>query len=198
MRKKKTASKKIKLFALIAMGSAIGLLSPSKVTPVEATRVTSSHIGTFEGSTTFTTSSRNGINPGLFIEVMDDEGHLTQYESEDGVITIPNTQEGAYITQAKLLGKTKYVDEDTGEVLDAWEEGRNLRLASSENPTLTTTGKNLFDGTVKRGYVNDAGVIVPSADDWVYTSMMSVEKDKTYVLSVTPPFQGATGRHAYL
>ena len=102
------------------------------------------HIGTFEGSTTFTTSSSNGINPGLFIEVRDADGNFKQYTSEDGVITVPNTKEGAYVTQAKLLGKTKYVDQDTGEILDEWEEGRNLKLESSKMPVLTTSNE---DGT---------------------------------------------------
>ena len=102
------------------------------------------HIGTFEGSTTFTTSSSNGINPGLFIEVRDADGNFKQYTSEDGVITVPNTKEGAYVTQAKFLGKTKYVDQDTGEVLDEWEEGRNLKLESVKMPVLTTNGSNLI------------------------------------------------------
>lgn len=58
------------------------------------------HIGTFEGSTTFTTSSSNGIHPGLFLEVRDADGELKQYTSEDGVIIVPNTKEGAYVTKA--------------------------------------------------------------------------------------------------
>lgn len=146
MRKKKTTSKKMKLLGLMVVGSTICLLNPSKMDSVEAARVTGSHIGTFNGSTTFTTTSRNGINPGLFIEVMDDDGNLTQYESEEGIITIPDTKEGAYVTQAKLLGKTKYVDEDTGEILDQFEEGRNLKLESSESPGLNGSNLlNIFD-----------------------------------------------------
>lgn len=115
-------------------------------TPIEASQGLGgpTHIGTFEGSTTFATSSSNGINPGLFLEVMDDEGNLTQYESEEGVITIPETKEGAYVTQAKLLGKTMYRDQDTGELLDTWEEGRNLQLESVKMPVLTTSNE---DGT---------------------------------------------------
>ena len=123
--------------------STICLINEAPSTIVEATKGVS-HIGTFNGSTTFRTSSSNGINPGLFIEVMDGYGRLTQYESGDGVITIPDTKEGAYVTQAKLLGKTKYRDLDTNEILDSWEEGRNLELVSVENPKLKTIGKNLF------------------------------------------------------
>lgn len=113
-----------------------------------------SHIGTFEGSTTFTTSSSNGIHPGLFLEVRDADGDLKQYTSEDGVITVPNTKEGAYVTKAKLLGKTKYRDQDTGELLDEWEAGRNLKLESVENPALKTTGKNLLAPRTKNQAYN--------------------------------------------
>lgn len=160
-----------------------------KTQTTEAIQSVATHIGTFNGSTTFTTSSRNGINPGLFIEVMDDEGNLTQYESEDGVITIPNTQEGAYITQAKLLGKTKYVDEDTGEVLNAWEEGRNLKLESSENPILTAMGKNFFylgEDDLK-GYIYDASnntfTSFPDGRKWIDTPSMELPGPQTYTIS---------------
>lgn len=165
--KKKDARWKTRLFwGLVIMSSVVCLLNPSKTKTTEAIQSVATHIGTFEGSTTFTTSSRNGINPGLFIEVMDEKGNLTQYESEEGVITIPGTQEGAYVTQAKLLGKTKYIDQDSGAVLDEWEEGRKLELVSVENPKLITTGANLFDKSkAVLGYIygdsgefNQAGV----------------------------------------
>ena len=138
--------KKIKVWGLGMIIMSTYLLGYS-LSPLAATNTAGkSHIGTFEGSTTFRTSSSNGINPGLFLEVRDADGNFKQYTSEDGVITVPNTKEGAYVAQAKLLGKTKYVDQDTGEILDNWEEGRNLELVSVENPGLSTTGKNLFDG----------------------------------------------------
>ena len=59
--------------------STICLMNESPSTVVEAAKG-ASHIGTFNGSTTFRTSSSNGVNPGLFIEVMDEYGRLTQYE----------------------------------------------------------------------------------------------------------------------
>ena len=156
MRNKNRPLKKITFFGLTIIGCLVGICSPSQTETTEAIRTMGSYVGTFEGSTTFATSSSNGINPGLLIEVIDDEGNLTQYESEEGVITIPNTKEGAYVTQAKFLGKTKYRDQDTGELLETWEEGRNLRLESVENPVLTTTGKNLFDlnGNINEKYNN--------------------------------------------
>lgn len=139
--------KKIRHWGLMVLGCVIGILNPMGSENIEASKGLGgpSHIGTFEGSTTFTTSSSNGINPGLYLEVIDEYGNYTEYASEEGVITLPNTQEGAYITQAKLLGKTKYRDQDTGELLDQWEAGRNLKLESVEGPGLKTTGKNLFD-----------------------------------------------------
>ena len=139
--------KRAKLYwGMAFVGSLLGVLSSNPL-EIEAANGLGgpSHIGTFEGSTTFMTSSSNGINPGLYLEVMDEYGNYHEYTSEDGVITIPNTQEGAYVTQAKLLGKTKYVDQDTGELLDQWEEGRNLKLESVEKPALTTIGKNVWD-----------------------------------------------------
>lgn len=192
MRKKKAATKKIKLLGLVAISGAICLLNPSKANPVEAVKVGGSHIGTFEGSTTFTTTSQNGVNPGLFIEVMDGDGNLTQYESEEGMITIPDTKEGAYVTQAKLLGKTKYVDEDTGEVLDRFEEGRNLKLVSSESPGLTTKNKQTFIDfkEVSRG---EGDIVVESSSDgrevtittprWIPISyMLNYEENQSYTI----------------
>ena len=46
---------------------------------------------------------------------------------------------------AILKGSTKYRDIDTDEVLETFEEGRNLELVSVQMPVLTTVGKNLFD-----------------------------------------------------
>lgn len=46
---------------------------------------------------------------------------------------------------AILKGCTGYRDIDTGEILETFEEGRNLELVSVRMPVLTTVGKNLFD-----------------------------------------------------
>ena len=45
---------------------------------------------------------------------------------------------------AIFKGVTKYHDKDTGEFLEAFEEGRNLELVSVQNPSLTTSNE---DGT---------------------------------------------------
>ena len=178
--------KTFKLWGVGATISLVCLLASSLVSEAGTLTAGKMHIGTFEGSTTFTTSSSNGINPGLFIEVRDADGNLKQYESEDGVITVENTKEGAYVTQAKLLGKTKYVDQDTGEVLDEWEEGRNLTLESVQTPVLTTTGKNLFDGELLDGYFsNDISTI--GGDKTVYKSIKIKLTKGTYTLSFDKP-----------
>lgn len=59
------------------------------------------------------------------------------------IITATNTLEKP-IKCAILTGSTKYRDIDTGEVLDTFDEGRNLELVSVKMPVLTTTGSNLF------------------------------------------------------
>ena len=61
------------------------------------------------------------------------------------IVTATNTLEKP-IKSAILKGSTKYRDIDTGEVLDAFEDGRNLELVSVKMPVLKATGKNLFDG----------------------------------------------------
>ena len=59
--------------------------------------------------------------------------------------TVNNVVPYAY-KSAILKGSTKYRDIDTGEILEAFEEGRNLELVSVKMPVLTATGKNLFSG----------------------------------------------------
>ena len=58
--------------------------------------------------------------------------------------TLYNTEE-ASIKSAILKGSTKYRDIDTGDILDTFDETKNLELVSVKMPVLTTTGKNLFD-----------------------------------------------------
>ena len=60
------------------------------------------------------------------------------------IITATNTLEKP-IKSAILKGSTKYRDIDTGEVLDTFDEGRNLELVSVKMPVLTTTGKNTLN-----------------------------------------------------
>lgn len=187
MKKTRRAFHPMKNWTLAMVSGIIGLVATTQTTSVEAAEGLGGppHIGTFEGSTTFMTTSRNGINPGLYLEVMDAEGNYTEYTSEDGTITIQGTKEGAYITQAKLLGKTKYVDQTTGEILDTWEEGRDLKLESVEEPGLTTVGKNLFDSNTKitTGYGINTGNGEPYRQSaHSYTGFLRIKPNTTYTV----------------
>lgn len=66
------------------------------------------------------------------------------------IITATNTLEKP-IKSAILKGSTKYRDIDTGEVLDAFEDGRNLELVSVRMPVLTVSNKNLFCDDILNG-----------------------------------------------
>lgn len=74
------------------------------------------------------------------------------------IITATNTLEKP-IKSATLKGSTKYRDIDTGEVLDAFEDGRNLELVSVKTPVLMTTGKNLYNGYEKGGLNTSTGLV---------------------------------------
>ena len=67
-------------------------------------------------------------------------------------IYAPNTLEKP-VKSAILKGNTGYRDIDTGEILETFEEGRNLELVSVKMPVLTTYGVNVFfeDNTMEYG-----------------------------------------------
>lgn len=70
---------------------------------------------------------------------------MSKIGSDDsGVDLHENVLDGAF-ESCVLKGKTKYRDIDTGEILEDFEEGRNLELITVRMPILTTTGKNLYD-----------------------------------------------------
>lgn len=64
-----------------------------------------------------------------------------------------NVLDGAF-ESCVLKGKTKYRDIDTGEILEDFEEGRNLELITVRMPILTTTGKNLIPQDYQQGNWN--------------------------------------------
>ena len=70
---------------------------------------------------------------------------ISEIGSDDnGANLHENVLDGAF-ESCVLKGKTKYRDIDTGEILEDFEEGRNLELITVRMPILTTIGKNLFD-----------------------------------------------------
>lgn len=70
---------------------------------------------------------------------------MSKIGSDDsGVDLHENVLDGAY-ESCVLKGKTKYIDNDTQEILDTFQDGRNLSLIDVKSPVLTTCGKNLFN-----------------------------------------------------
>lgn len=120
------------------------------------------------------------------------------------VITATNTLEKP-IKSAILKGSTKYRDIDTGEVLDAFEDGRNLELVSVRMPVLTTTGKNLFDGdnSMEFGAWNTAGGSVSTTSEIRcknnYTPFPKGLKngDKMYIVLSDTSINSNTNMHIY-
>jgi hypothetical protein len=76
---------------------------------------------------------------------------MSKIGSDDsGVDLHENVLDGAF-ESCVLKGKTKYRDIDTGEILEDFEEGRNLELITVRMPILRTVGKNLFDLELTQG-----------------------------------------------
>jgi hypothetical protein len=97
-----------------------------------------------------------------------------------------NVLDGAF-ESCVLKGHTKYRDIDTGEILENFEESRNLELITVRMPILTTTGKNLFDGKVEQGmlYLSNGTILKETTEhNNYYTSLyQKVESNTIYSLS---------------
>ena len=87
-----------------------------------------------------------------------------------------------YVYKSAILkGNTKYRDIDTGDILDTFDETKNLELVSVKVPVLTTTGKNLFDGYLEKGWSRTDGSLIDM--DRTRTNLIFVEKNETYTVS---------------
>ena len=106
--------------------------------------------------------------------------NYVNYSLDDALITLYNTIEYP-VRSAILYGSTKYKDVDTDEILETFEEGRNLELVSVKMPVLSTTGKNLFDGTTIKGGVDvTTGEVYPYEDsEWFVSDYINVKDIKT-------------------
>ena len=95
--------------------------------------------------------------------------------------TVDNVVPYAY-KSAILKGSTKYLDIDTGDILDAFDESKNLELVSVKMPVLTTTGKNLFDGRVgeDKKRIISTGVVVDDST-FAISEYISVSPNKNYI-----------------
>lgn len=86
------------------------------------------------------------------------------------------------VKSAILKGKTGYRDKDTGEILETFEEGRNLELVSVTMPVLKTQGKNLFNTTLTPGGIDSTTGEYNNSSDRVRTNDFIEVSD---VISIT-------------
>ena len=98
--------------------------------------------------------------------------------------TLYNTEE-IPVKSAILKGDTKYRDIDTGDILDTFDETKNLELVSVKMPVLNTTGKNLFDKTkIRNNYAFSENNVVPNTG-WFVSSYITVQPNTDYKLIKT-------------
>ena len=97
--------------------------------------------------------------------------------------TLYNTEE-IPVKSAILKGDTKYRDIDTGDILDTFDETKNLELVSVKMPVLMTTGKNIV-GNLEKGSIGSNGENVNNANDSLNTrtDFILLKKDTTYSFS---------------
>lgn len=113
---------------------------------------------------------------------------MSKIGSDDsGVDLHENVLDGAY-ESCVLKGKTKYIDNDTQEILDTFQDGRNLSLIDVKSPVLTTTGKNLFDKDkeiLKYYYFDNLGnhMAAPATDNFIVESYYYVNNSNKITLS---------------
>lgn len=109
---------------------------------------------------------------------------MSEIGSDDsGVDLHENVLDGAF-ESCVLKGKTKYRDIDTGEILEDFEEGRNLELITVRMPILTTTGKNLFDGELLQGVLDDnTGEFLKSNNGLSSKNYLNVSENTIYTIS---------------
>ena len=94
---------------------------------------------------------------------------MSEIGSDDsGANLHENVLDGAY-ESCVLKGKTKYIDNDTQEILDTFQEGRNLSLIDVKSPVLSNVGKNLFDvsSSVRKDdfWIDDSGGVSKNTGD---------------------------------
>ena len=87
--------------------------------------------------------------------------------------------------RAILKGSTKYRDIDTGDILDTFDETKNLELVSVKMPVLKTTGKNLFDGAYIEDKFFDSKGVIQNSINWAITkNYIKVKPNTTYTQNI--------------
>lgn len=104
--KEKSKLKRLSRWGVPLALATVCLVNHQSEITVQANEPRASHIGTFEGETTFSLSSDTGILPSIEIETKDVYGNTHQYQSEGGNLVIPDTEDGITIQSAILKGQT--------------------------------------------------------------------------------------------
>ena len=124
------------------------------------------------------------------------EQELGKGVMESNIVTVNSSMEkvideaydGVY-ESCVFKGKTKWIDNDTQEILDDFVNGRNLSLIDCKMPVLTTTGKNLFDGlSYIDGFIAQGNNYTVSSDNDVTSILVNVNKNTDYILSAKTKF----------
>lgn len=91
---------------------------------------------------------------------------MSEIGSDDsGANLHENVLDGAY-KSCVLKGKTKYIDNDTQEILDAFQDGRNLSLIDVKSPILTNLdANNEKSNTVTFDQKDDKTIVLHSLPD---------------------------------
>ena len=84
---------------------------------------------------------------------------------DNGANLHENVLDGAY-KSCVLKGKTKYIDNDTQEILDTFQDGRNLSLIDVKSPILTNLdANNEKSNTVTFDQKDDKTIVLRSLPD---------------------------------
>lgn len=122
---------------------------------------------------------------------------MSKIGSDDsGVDLHENVLDGAF-ESCVLKGKTKYRDIDTGEILEDFEEGRNLELITVRMPILMTTGKNLIDlknAFSKHCTIDASNNTITGTDSYNDVQFyVTLEKGKAYRFTANGEYDASAG-----
>lgn len=123
----------------------------------------------------------SSVDANKYTPTIENSSSMFKVGQGDSVDLSSSVKEGAY-NSCVLKGVTKYIDNDTNEILDQFEEGRNLSLIDCKSPILSNVGKNLFNGNWDN--------TPPSA---IYTTdFIRVEPLSQYVINIVGQLRGSS------
>ena len=114
------------------------LVSSADEMIIQANESRSSHMGLFDGETTFSLSSDTGILPTLEIETKDVYGNVETYESDIDEMVVSKTEGGRTLKSVVLRGSTliNLFDKHTNDT----HYGRNTVSIVEEDGSVTSKG----------------------------------------------------------